>query len=514
MGTKSAGQRLACGLLFVLMASCVRLGVDLEGTAMGDTGPNHEDEDAGALSDGDHETSADATTPLHDADVTSEDGGVIVPDGGVTIQDGGVIVPDGGVIVQDAGTSSTAAGMFDTTFAGTGVHSETGYLDGNAFRVVLVDDRDRIYVAGQLQVDASDWGDMIVQRLHLDGTLDSTFNFTGTIVFNFTPFELFVGIALVPPDLIRLGGARTVVEDPLVLSLHEDGTIDTAFGDKGIGIKAIAGENYPRAMAVDPVDGSYYILGDDYGDTLYIVKFTSLGAVDSTFGNNGHIQLPPSTYGNALDGAVDENHRLVVVGNIRSAGRNDDSAAVVWQLLPDGTLDPDFAQGGLVILDDVGGTDVDESANGIRIGKDGSRYVTGSVTEDGRSDLIVWKFDANGDLVSAFGTAGAVRASIALGTSAATSGNRIAFDRDDRLIIAGGIHNTADWDIMIMRMDALGRIDRTFGDAGTLVVSDVLGAAGNDRVYGVAVSKGGPIFVCGSATGSDGALDAMLIRIN
>ena len=45
-------------------------------------------------------------------------------------------------------------------------------------------------------------------------------------------------------------------------------------------------------MATDPVDGSYYIIGDDYGDTLYVAKFTAEGLPDTTFGGDGHIQLP------------------------------------------------------------------------------------------------------------------------------------------------------------------------------------------------------------------------------
>lgn len=473
------------------------------------------DERDGSVSSDSSGPQADASVGTRDATAPELDASGVGDDAGLEDGDARVGTDADAGVYADAGTKASI-GWRDDVFAGTGVHSETGYLDGNAFRALAVDDEDRIYVAGSLQVDASDWGDMIVQRLHADGSLDTSFNLTGTVVFDFTPFELFVGIDLVPPDRLRLGGARTTLEDPLVLGLLDTGSLDTAFGQQGIGLKPLVGENYPRAMATDPVDGSYYIIGDDYGDTLYVAKFTAEGLPDTTFGGDGHIQLPPATYGNAMDGAVDPLHRLVVVGNIRAAGLNDDSAAAIWQIQSDGSLDTSFGTGGVLILDDVVATAVGEGANGVVIGSDGSRYVTGFVEDaGGASDLVVWKIDDQGRHVAAFGTQGTVRGTSTLGLHEASRGRRLVFDVDQHLVVAGGVYRELDWDVLLIRLDASsGQLDSTFGVEGLVVAADLLGYPGDDVAIDLAISKGGSVLVCGSAPGYDGYLDAVLFRVN
>ncbi|MBW2733635.1 MAG: hypothetical protein JRH20_14700 [Deltaproteobacteria bacterium] len=419
-----------------------------------------------------------------------------------------------GLVGDTLQPSKRARGIYDTSFATGGVHSESGYLNGNYFNAVLVAPLGQVYVAGALQVNSSDWGDIILQRLHPNGSLDVGFNFTGTRIVNFTPFELAVGLHITGQGKLRLGGARTVQEDPLVMGFNDDGTTDTDFGSAGIVLKGIAGENYPRAMAVDPVDGAFYIVGDDYGDTPYAVKFTAAGAVDSSFSGDGHLVLPGLTYGEAIDVQVDANRRVVIVGEIKPAGATDDKAAILWRLNPNGSLDTSFGNGGVLILDDVFDTGVDESAKGLVLDQADMLYVTGSASGGGVSDLVVWKLDETGGPVSSFGTGGVYRATDLASAGGSGGGSALKLDASGDLVIVGSGSNGSNMDIVLLRLRRDGILDSSFGDGGKVIVSDVFGEPADDYARALDFGLGGSIYVAGMAMAPDGYRDAILIKVD
>ena len=497
--------QLALGLLLLAGGSCTRLigsntsdanaeraQLSDRGRADGPFGDRDRWSVDGAL---DLTTSAERVDPS--ADATRD-----------TAADAAVPSPD-----ADAGPPP-ATGRWDRTFASGGTHSATGYLNGNSFNALVVDPQGRIYVAGQLQVNAADWGDIIVERLLPSGALDTSFNFTGTLIRNDTPFELAVGIHLTPEGKLRIGGARTTEEDPLVWGLTPEGNADSAFGTNGLVLKGLSGENFPRAMAVDPRDGSFYIVGDDYGDTPFVVKFTSDGRVDTSFSADGHLVLSPAVYGFARGAAVDATGSLVVVGAVRPAGAADDLAAIVWRLAPDGSFDTTFANGGVLLLDDVLEAGVDEDASAVVVDKTGALYLCGHTTRAAVATFTLWKLSAAGQFDGSFGSGGALTVMDLAATGGSGRCSVIQLYRANWLQLGGNASNGTDDDMVLLRMARSGALDPSFGDRGKVLLRDVLGFPGEDRIRAIAVGKDGEIYVAGSAKGADGYNDAVVLKVN
>ena len=92
--------------------------------------------------------------------------------------------------------------------------------------------------------------------------------------------------------------------------------------------------------------------------------------------------------------AVDKRDRVVAVGISMAPGGDDD--LVVWRLLPDGTLDPNFGggQGWITHDGDPNFPQSFEEVHDVAFDRDGRIIVVGA--SDGFSnsrDLFVWQFE-------------------------------------------------------------------------------------------------------------------------
>ncbi|MCB0363349.1 MAG: hypothetical protein KDD35_11530, partial [Bdellovibrionales bacterium] len=258
-----------------------------------------------------------------------------------------------------------AQGIHDVDFANGGVYSTSGNYVSNEAKKIIFAPNQKILVTGLIR-DLGEWGDIFLHRLLPNGVPDSSFGTNGKIVIDLTPFDFGTGLFIDSMNRIILGGAYTTTENPFLYRFTNSGSIDSSFGTNGFVAKSVAGENFARAMTVDPSDGSYYIVGDDYGDSAYVTKFTVNGAVDNTFATSGYYLIGTHVYAYALDAEVDLNGKLVVVGRVKPGGSGDDWAAILWRFNSNGTLDTSFnSPSGYLLLDDQLSANVTESANGL-----------------------------------------------------------------------------------------------------------------------------------------------------
>ena len=116
-------------------------------------------------------------------------------------------------------------------------------------------------------------------------------------------------------------------------------------------------------------------------------------------------------------------------------------------------------------------------------------------------------FAAPGQLDTSFGSYGKV--TTAIGT-AADIGNSAAIQADGKIVVAGKSHNGSNWDFAAARYLANGVLDQTFGGSGK-VVTQV--GTGNDIGNGVAIQKDGKIVVAGE-THNGTNLDFAVVRYN
>ena len=314
-------------------------------------------------------------------------------------------------------------------------------------------------------------------------------------------------------------------------------------------------------------DGSFFITSYGPGDTagndeVLLVKLTAAGAVDTTFGDGGHVVVPL--------GADDERGLAVVVqadGKVVVAGQmmNTNWDGFVARFNADGSLDPTFGGGDGWAALDLGGS---EYFYGVAVHSDGT------ITAAGRAgDLLVARYLVDGTLDPSFGTGGSVvhigygdASDVALDSTgrpvvptrdtsgpvdrigairltttgvldttfdgdgvaltdlglinATAHGNGVAVLPDDRIVVTGTSWDNASaaWEdnlsrIPIVRFTTTGALDPTFGGGDGYVLAEVPGGAYWGAAEAIAVAPDGDLVTAGHHdVGYKGQNDAVVSR--
>lgn len=176
-------------------------------------------------------------------------------------------------------------------------------------------------------------------------------------------------------------------------------------------------------------------------------------------------------------------------------------------------LSPTFA-GGPVVVDVGPGRDV---ASGLAVQADGKIVVVGTANASsaagGNADIVVLRFEADGRLDPSFGAGGQVL----IDNGLADKGNAVVVQPDGMIVVVGTVHTPA-WayqaQMAVVRLDQAGRRDPTFNGGGMMVL-ETNQAINGSTGQAVMVEPDGKIVVAGSAhtDGSDRGEDFLLLRL-
>jgi uncharacterized delta-60 repeat protein len=174
----------------------------------------------------------------------------------------------------------------------------------------------------------------------------------------------------------------------------------------------------------------------------------------------------------------------------------------------DGTVDSTFGDDGKVTTDLVGGF-AQERARAVAIQSDGKIVVAGEATvPSGDLAVALVRYNADGTLDPTFGTGGKVFGSAVLGRAF-----DVAVLADGRIVVAGDApvaNNPNDFgDFLLARFQANGLLDTTFGTNGA-VVQDM--TARTDLARNLVVQPNGALVVSGDPFGSDPARRTSVAR--
>ena len=124
------------------------------------------------------------------------------------------------------------------------------------------------------------------------------------------------------------------------------GSLDPTFGRGGVTATNFASQNsvIPYSIKLQ-TDGKILVLVVAGGEAAEVLRYTSAGALDPSFGSNGIATLPTpaSTFGSM---ALQSNGQIVVVGDITDPSSGA-AAFGVQRLNTNGTVDTNFGRGGL-----------------------------------------------------------------------------------------------------------------------------------------------------------------------
>ncbi|MGQ0557831.1 MAG: hypothetical protein ACT4PN_18020, partial [Nitrospiraceae bacterium] len=215
---------------------------------------------------------------------------------------------------------------------------------------------------------------MAVARFDTTGQLDQTFGTngirrldlsTGTVSGTAFRGDTVWGLTLLPGDSLLIvegklaEGAGRTDTDYAVMKLTSNGTVDTTFGTNGLVTLDIGtGNDNPRTAIIQP-DGKIVVSGhtSDAGViTTVLFRLLPDGQFDSTFGRDGVVHVALLAFvAEACDVAFQEQNLIIAgYGRDTSTGTVDIISA---RFLTDGTWDKTYGDGGMAAIEVAGQDD-------------------------------------------------------------------------------------------------------------------------------------------------------------
>lgn len=372
---------------------------------------------------------------------------------------------------------------------------------------------DQKIVAAGMSFDAAYVSTAYVHRFLPDGSPDLSFGQNGKFTYNLDFEANLYACAIKPDGHILISGSTTDYQGYriLLIQLLPDGTPDPDFGDNGVALLEVGiYEDHAYGMALLET-GEILLSGigtvDYAGEWRFapmVVKCTASGELDTSFGDNGVARLPVNY--------IENTFRCIAVqpdGKILAAGHyaNDllSFAMLVARFLPNGALDPDFAEGGIFNYP------LNADAQGFDIALDGTGhiFVAGvTVTPDYDFTMLLMKLNPGGEPVSDFGTDGIVNVN--------NSGNydvgySLKIQDDGKIMVAGTTGNgpPEDGHLAVWRFMPDGAADMGFGDNGSTII--YLGNR-QDEIYDLEWHENGRLLAAGK-TRNDINTDFFLMRL-
>jgi uncharacterized delta-60 repeat protein len=281
------------------------------------------------------------------------------------------------------------------------------------------------------------------------------------------------------------------------------GTLDPAFGDGGMVVTDFSEESI-RAIAIQP-DGKLVVVGG-YAEPenpvfafsdFVVARYHPDGRLDETFGDGGRIVTDlagePISGESAVDVAILPDGRILVAGNCLHGygplASQSDFAIVLYT--PDGSLDPTFGAGGIVLTDFRGRN---EELCGLAVQPDGRIIAAGNALVKNRWNYALARYTPDGVLDETFGSGGKVLVDVGEESYL----QAVALQPDGRILVAGDAPHASgsdDTDFAVIRFSQDGRRDKRFGEGGVARV-DFFGLG--ERASGLAIQDDGRIVVVGT----------------
>ena len=381
-----------------------------------------------------------------------------------------------GVVLQ------SGAGSFDATFGSRGIVRTRIATDAVAWSVAIQRDG-KIVVGGTAEQGAIEIG--ALARYKPNGSLDRSFGQSGTVT---TPPGAALALALQSDGRILIAGARVGDNSSAMMLLRYTtrGSPDPTFGDRGMVTAHIGRYANALALAVQP-DHRVVVGGSSDGDFV-ILRYLPDGSIDRTFGSGG---VAKASFGgrDAIRSLVlQPNGKIIAVGTVDCGHYCYRMALARFE--PDGSLDAQFGSGGMVTTH-IQGRDI---ANAAVRQRDGRIVVAGaSAPPLGATDFALVRYRQDGSMDTSFGDGGSVVApldgSYAFG---------LAIQRDGKLVVAGNSVGTSGegGEFAVARFRPAGLLDPTFAQGG-VANSDL--TRGDDYAMDVAVQRNGKIVAVGAA---------------
>jgi uncharacterized delta-60 repeat protein len=427
-------------------------------------------------------------------EIQADDGKIVV--GGISDQ--GLVTED--FILIRLNTD----GSLDTTFDGDGtVTTDVGAADAIT-DIVINESNDEIIVVGTSDTE------LAVAVYDSTGTLDPTFSDDGILTTDLGTEAVANDVTLLDDEILVAGSVESAdgtETDSVLVLVESDGTLDASFGDGGVVTADLSATSDDEFTAVEvTADGEILAAGDivttdaTTDSDFVVVEYDSSGTLDTSFGTGGTEVIDISDTADVVnDMVLEEDGTIVLVGGT-NVDLNEHIAVAV--LNPDGSLDVNFDADGTEVTNL--GISFDETSSYVAIQSDDKIVVVGTANDDATSFLALVRYLADGSLDTSFSADGFVFLDSG---STLDQGKAVAIQSDDKIIIAG----TNGSDVLVARYDTDGNLDTTFGTDGVVITST---SSGTDIADTIAIQSDGKIVIGGTSNLDSANEDFLLIRYN
>ncbi len=296
-----------------------------------------------------------------------------------------------------------------------------------------------------------------------------------------------------------------------VARISSDGAVDSTFAGGGFTFLPDGHERAETTAVVVDSAGRTLVAAaarstarPAYG-SLYVLRLTSSGSLDSSFGNGGVVKIGTATYGpasriKAL--AVQPSGRVLALGFTAGASAFDRSMFVAG-FKTDGSVDTSFGSSGQTTLaiaagrpDPIGIELMDDGR--ILIGANG--ITTASAGIAAGFDVYLARLTATGGLDNGFGSAGVARIRL---PSAQARAVAVGLRSDGGAVVAGQATLAAGGtaEVFFAKLTSSGALDPAFGTAG---IARISAAATDLDVRGAVLPRTGTLAAVARTQETDG----------
>jgi uncharacterized delta-60 repeat protein len=354
-------------------------------------------------------------------------------------------------------------GRPDTTFGTNGEVTVDFPGSSDAAQDLAIQSDGRIVVVGATRINGTD--DFAAARYLTNGGIDTSFGNGGFASVDFNAGIDNAWAVLIQGDgRIVLAGHAAVTTTPelnhdfAAARLTSAGVLDATFGAAGKVTTNIAGRT-DMAFAAALQDDGRIVLGGRVADSggdhtdFGLLRYTSNGVLDATFGNGGTVRMNTS-----LNNFSDQIEELAIRsdGKILAAGFatvasnaqfGNSKAFALAQFEADGGADPSFGTGGVVTtlfssLDDFG--------RSVALQGDGKIVVVGQTANQTLRDFAAARYLPNGSLDPSFDGDGMLTVDF---FGAGDTAKDVAIQPDGRIVVGGSATNGVSVGLGLVRIN-------------------------------------------------------------
>ena len=279
-------------------------------------------------------------------------------------------------------------------------------------------------------------------------------------------------------------------------------TLDPEFGNDGrVAVELGVYGDRANAVVVQP-DGKIIVAGSSSNTSdldFMLFRLLEDGSLDPEFNFDGTVTSPIGPSDDEIMALVLQDDGKIIAAGYSSNGTDRDFALARYN--SDGSLDRNFGMEGVVVTS-VGNSD--DEITDMTLQEDGAIVVTGSALGTAGRVIVLGRYLADGSLDTGFADDGFSFT----GVGEEAQAESVALLDDQGIVVSGSYGDGEKTGLMVVGFSFDGQLDVGFGDNGIGVPADNQTFS---EGYGMFIRNDGTILVAGSV-GEEGKRDAALFQ--